>query len=505
MARTLVRGNTQIMPESISNEEIMYPVDNGGQGIEIAKIEDGAHIVRTNAPVDGNINMDGNRITGAGPAIDSNDVVIKSQLDSISAGLDPKESVRVATTGGNITLNAQQTIDGISLSAGDRVLVKDQSNLKENGIYIVSTGDWTRSEDADQNNGEVSGGMFTFVEAGTVNAGTGWVIVADGTLTPSDPSIGVQPTDSDIVFTQFAGGGAMTGGFGIYVSGSDINADVDGSTIVNTGGTGDKLSVPTGGITAVQLATDSVTRNKILDDEVTAAKLNVDVAGSGIIQAVSGALQVDVDSSTIIINGNTLEVDASALTPDLVGNGLINNAGNLDVNVDGSSIQIVGGQLQVNSTGIVGAMDGNGLSANGAELDVNVDNVTIEIDTDVLKVKDAGITETQIASSALGSGLTGGSGTKLTVDTSVVLTADNYVVREVLPIAPATYNDGDTTFQLGASQVPGTEMVFVNGILMEEGAGNDYTINSTGQIIFTFGLRNDGTKVDKIAVTYFKA
>jgi len=491
MARTLVRGNTQIMPESISNNEIMYPADNGGEAIELAKIQYADDIVRVGAPVSGEINMDGNKITGVAPATQGTDVVIKSQLDSISAGLDPKESVRVATTG-NITLTDLQTIDGISLQAGDRVLVKNQIDPAENGIYtVVDSGNWVRSEDADGSTGEVSGGMFTFVEAGSSNAGTGWVVVADGTLVPD--------TD-DINFTQFAGGGAIIGGLGINVSGTTVTADVDGITLINDGGgTSDKIAVAAGGIGPIQLATDAVTRNKILDDEVTASKINVDVAGSGLTQAASGALQVSVDGSSIIINGNTLEVDPSAIASDLAGDGLTSVGGDLDVNVDGTTIQITGGALTVNTTGITGVLAGDGLIADGDEIDVNVDDTTIEINADVLRVKAGGITATEINSSALGSGLTGGSGTAIAVDPSVVLTAANYVVRETF-----VPTNNQTDFQLANTQVAGTEMVFVNGILMEAGAGNDYTITSGGLISFEDGLRNIGGKVDKLAVTYFK-
>lgn len=499
MARTLVRGNTQIMPESITNVEIAFKDTDNPDGILLEKIQHSDEIVRTNAPVAGDINMDGHKLIGVAPGVDPSDVVIKSQLDSISAGLDPKESVRVATTG-NITLNGLQTIDGVALQVGDRVLVKSQTNPVENGIYVADSAGWTRSADADGDiNGEVSGGMFTFVEAGSTGAGTGWVVVADGNLNPdTDP----------ITLTQFAGGGALTGGLGIQVAGTEIIADVDNSTIINNGGGGDKLAVKAGGITGTELAIGAVGTVNLADDSVTADKLNGGIAGAGISQnAGSGALDVNVDGSSIIINGDTLEVDTSAIAPGLAGDGLSSTGGDLDVNVDGTSIQIVGGQLQVNTTGITGAMDGAGLVANGAELDVNVDNSTIEIAADVVKVKADGITATEINASAVGAGLSGGSGTAISVDQSVMLAAANYTVRE----SHNATTDGQTSVTLDNPQVQGTEMVFVNGILMEEGAANDYTITyaagSAGVITFNFGLQYHATnanKRDKVSVTYFK-
>jgi len=515
MARTLLRGATQIMEESVYNDQIAYKdAGSGYTGIELVKIENSENIVLSDGtPVSGNIDMGGHKITNVGPGTDPSDVVIKSQLDSISAGLDPKESVRAATTG-DITLSGLQTIDGVSLQVGDRVLVKDQTDPKENGIYVASATGWTRSADADGDiSGEVSGGMFTFVEAGTGNAGTGWVVVADGTLDPdTDP----------ITFTQFAGGGALTGGLGITVNGTEIVADVDNVSIINTAGSGTQIGIKALGITSGYLASDSVITSKITDAAVTAIKINADIAGAALTKnGTSNALDVNVDGTTISIVGNQLQANASALTAAMAGDGLIRNAGSgeLDVNVDGVTIEITGDALRVVSGGIgtthladdsvtrekINAdIAGLGLiQAAGGELDVNVDGTTIEIDSDIVGVKAAGITETEIASTALGTGLLGGSGTIISVDDSVFLAVDNYVVRE----NHNATTDGQTSVSLDFTPVTGTEMVFVNGVLMEEGAGNDYTISGNA-ITFTFGLQYHATntnKRDKVSVTYVKA
>lgn len=80
-----------------------------------------------------------------------------------------KAPVRVATTGSNITLSALQTIDGVVLAAGDRVLVKDQTDTTTNGIYNASTGAWTRAIDA-ANNSQWTTGTQLIVTTGAVNA-----------------------------------------------------------------------------------------------------------------------------------------------------------------------------------------------------------------------------------------------------------------------------------------------------------------------------------------------
>lgn len=109
------------------------------------------------------------------------DVANKTYVDYIAAGLTWKTAVLTATTA-NITLSGLQTIDGISVASGDRVLVKDQTTASQNGIYIASAGAWSRSTDADTWNELV--GAVTFVESGSTTAGSAWYCSAQpgGTL-----------------------------------------------------------------------------------------------------------------------------------------------------------------------------------------------------------------------------------------------------------------------------------------------------------------------------------
>ena len=112
-----------------------------------------------------------------------------------SSDLDVKNSCRVATTT-NITLSGSQTIDVVSIIADDRVLVKNQSTGSENGIYICQTDTWTRASDFDSDS-EVTTGAFTFIEEGTINKYTGWVLTTYNPITVG--------TDG-LEFTQFSGG-----------------------------------------------------------------------------------------------------------------------------------------------------------------------------------------------------------------------------------------------------------------------------------------------------------
>jgi hypothetical protein len=114
----------------------------------------------------------------------------------IGSGPTQKTNCDAATTG-NIVLSGLQTIDGVNLAVGNRVLVKNQTNAVQNGIYTVSSGAWIRAVDANGTPGsEIVNLTFTFVTNGTLNAGTGWYVSS-----PNPIVIG----SSNIVWTQFVG------------------------------------------------------------------------------------------------------------------------------------------------------------------------------------------------------------------------------------------------------------------------------------------------------------
>jgi hypothetical protein len=149
----------------------------------------------------------GFKITGLADPISAQDAATKQYVDSVAQGLDPKASCLVATTA-NITLSAPQTIDGVSVVAGDRVLVKNQTLSQNNGIYLVAAAAWTRSLDMDAW-AEVPN-SFTFVESGTTQSDTGWVCTsaAGGTL-----------GTTAITWAQFSGAGTYTAGTGLTLTG----------------------------------------------------------------------------------------------------------------------------------------------------------------------------------------------------------------------------------------------------------------------------------------------
>lgn len=110
--------------------------------------------------------------------------VTTSLIDGLTSSVAIKAPVKVATTA-NITLEGTQTIDGVAVSADDRVLVKNQTDTTENGIYVVSTGSWTRAKDFDGSRDCVTG-TIVGVQQGTTNANTYYRVSTAGDPSPGD-------------------------------------------------------------------------------------------------------------------------------------------------------------------------------------------------------------------------------------------------------------------------------------------------------------------------------
>ena len=255
------------------------------------------------------VSFNSQKITSLADPTSAQDAATKAYVDAARSGLDVKQSVRVATTG-NITLSGTQTIDGVAVSAGDRVLVKNQSTASDNGIYVVAAGSWARATDADSD-AEVTPGMFTFIEEGTVNADSGWVLSTNATITLGTTSL---------TFAQFSGTGSITAGDGLTKTGSQLDVVTASSSriVVNA----DSIDLATTGVSA------STYKSVTVDvyGRITAGTNPTTLSGYGITDA-----QSQISATGILKGAGSGSISAATAGTDyqaaITATGLLKGAG----------------------------------------------------------------------------------------------------------------------------------------------------------------------------------
>ena len=273
-----------------------------------------------------NINWNGFQINNMAPGTSGTDAINLNQLEAAIQGLSWKQAVTAATTA-NITLSGTQTIDGIVLSAGERVLVKNQTGNLGNGIYTVATGAWTivtdfsTAADAD--------GAAVYVIDGTVQGGTGWTVTGDVTVAPG--------ATTAISWTQFNGASGLTAGTGLTIVGNtlsvvygagitanptgDVGIDLysstsalilthDGASASNTVGAGlhlhlDNTTTNAGGVNVTGQLVQSVAGLRITSNTISEYELTASVAGNGLTGGNGAPLALVTASGTPATGGDT--------------------------------------------------------------------------------------------------------------------------------------------------------------------------------------------------------
>lgn len=355
-----VTGNT-----AVTTADITTLVDNTYVNVSGDTMASGANLTF----------VGGGEVLGL-PSTPSSDTAAasKAYVDSVAAGLSWKDAVQAATTANiDLTTGGLLTVDGYTVVAGDRVLVKNQTASFENGIYVASAGAWVRSTDMDATTptNEINGAAV-FVENGTVNDNTGWTQTQVVTTVNTDP----------VLFTQFSGAGSYLAGTGLSLTGNvfsltspvstalggtglDTSTAANGQILIGNGSGLSLASISTGTGISVTPGAGTITISNTGVTSVTGTANEVEV-----VPGTTGSLTVGLPNDVTI--GSSLTV--SGLTPNAA---LYVGAGGLIAN----TAALTDGQFLIGSTGnppVVGSITaGSGITVTPGAGTVAVSNAGV--------------------------------------------------------------------------------------------------------------------------------
>ena len=420
----------------------------------------------------------------AGTPSTNTDVANKAYVDSIQAGIHWKESVIAATTANIDIASAPAAIDGVTLAADDRILVKDQSTSSANGLYQFNGAGSALTRTTDADNASEMNGLAVFVQKGSTQSDMGYI------QTEQISSLG---SDS-VQFTQFTGLGQITAGDGLQKSANTISIDLS----TNSG--------------------------------LTFASGELEINEGNGLELAGNALQAKLNGSTLAVDGNGLkvgtitssELGANSVTSAAIADAAINSADMLDSSVVTSAkiasnaiseAKIATGAVSLNKLAansvdeskIASSVAGNGLSGGGGSaLAVSVDDSSIEINSDSIRVKSAGIVAAMLGASAVET-------SKINDDAVTISKIGARFYQEGFQVSGSSTSTLDLARAVSNAFFSGVE-VFVNGLSMinntatgDSPANNsDFSVanngaGSVGRITFGGNLVNG----DAVMVKYF--
>jgi hypothetical protein len=548
MAPTQIDGAKQIKSASISTTQLSATAGITDGQLATAYIKaDGTRAFGAA------LNLGGFKSTNQADGTADTDGATWGQVKSMVNGLDVKASVRLASTGaetytiagGAVTQITGTTLDGVALVIGNRVLFKNAptttgagvpdtnatgSNNPANGLYDVTgtttNATFTRSSDADVN-AEVTAGLTVTTAEGTNHADSTWTLISNDPITVNTTAL--QFTQTDRSALTFSGGLTKTGnsvkrddltGGDVTTTGNGVIATIGAGAVTlakmanlaansvianNTG----SAAVPTAlGLTAAATAATAMVRdananvrlNNVIENFqtiVSAAGTTTLVVGSPKTTQITGATTQTVvlpDATTLVLGQSFIVINRSsgAVTVNANGGGLVQTM------VGGSFVE-----ARVTNIGsAAGTWDAAYTAAGGSGSVTTVSVVTANGFQG--SVANASTTPAITLQTSLGAGIIRSNGSNALALASNTAGADyvnasNFVTRET---PGGTINGSNTAFTLAFTPIAGTEQIFLNGLLQEPGAGNDYTISGLN-ITFLTAPVGGGTP-DKIRASYMK-
>lgn len=505
----------------------------------------------------GGLQGGGFEATNFGTPTTGTSLATKAYVDAVSQGLDIKQSARLATVGGetytvvagSVTVINGTTLDGLTGAIGDRVLIKDapaasgtgspNSLQPGNGIYVITnaTTNLSLSRAADMSGTEAPHGDFAFVEAGTANGAAGYVV-----STPSSAAAFTYGTNS-IQWTQFSGAGEITVVAPIAKSANQISiaSMATGTAIIGNGGTatittisGDVALSATGVATVAAAAISLAKMANLAANSVIGNSTGSPAVPAAIPLALAGtASSIPMRDANSNLTANSI-LEKSQTVVSAAGNTVLTVASPKLTQITGTAIQTVtlpdattlalGQSFKVcnRSTLVVT------LNANGAGLLQSMATNSQVIATLIVAGSAAGtwdidytspggagtVTAVSVVSANGFAGSSGGGATPaLTLSTTVTgLLKGNGTTMSAATASTDYLNPASvvtretptgavpgTSYTLANTPIAGTEQVFLNGILQEPGAGNDYTIATN-----TITYLSTTVAGDKVRVSYLK-
>lgn len=430
----------------------------------------------------------------ATPSADSH-AATKAYVDSVQQGAFWKDAVNCASTANVDVSSAPASIDGVTLNADDRILLKNQSSASENGVYVFAGAGNALARSSDFNVGSEFPSAAVFSIAGSSNADKGYVCTND-----SAPTLG----STAITFTQFTGLGSVTAGDALTKTGDRLDVQVDDSSIQIAS---DALQIKSSGVTNDHLA-GSIANEKLSNSTISGVALGNNL------NSLSAASNAGITLSSY--NGSSAVSNLKMDITDLA-DGTIDLTGDFVAFADATD-----GATKTDSLAdLVSAMAGAGLIQNGTSkaLEAKVDDSSIEISSDSLQVKASGITNAMLAGSigqdklagsipdsklnqittsdkvagsavqlAANGAIANDSGIKVSVDGSTIDVNSNQIRMAIAPtFQNFSPNGSNVNFDLSETVVANFDvfMVIKNGLILKQvesspADADEYLVARTG-------------------------